>query len=482
MSKLRIAIAAAAIAAAALRLRRPRSAPTAAVAATSRARRNVAMGTLLSRRAADRAITAARARLADDAGRRRLEAARERRDAEDVVASLGDMKGALMKLGQMASYLDEGMPEPMRHALAQLRTDAPPMSGDLALTEIEKGLGVPLDDAFIWIDPEPIAAASIGQVHRATTIDGVDVAVKVQYPGIAEAVAADLDNTETLGSILTMVFPGLDSTALVEELRARLTEELDYEHEATNHRLFADYYRGHPHIWVPDVVDDLSTATILSTEFVPGRLFEAAFELDEERRNHYGEVLYRFVFRALNRQHTFNGDPHPGNYLLADDGRLAFLDFGLVKHFEASEVEQFTSLIRAMISGDRAAFRRTAERHAVLRSDAPFTDEEVYDWFSGYYELVLDDRLLTVTPEYAGGLLRKTFDAKANEILKYANVPPTFALIQRINMGVFSLLARLGARANWRRISEELWTWTDAAPSTPIGEAEARWLATKTTE
>ena len=149
---------------------------------------------------------------------------------------------------------------------------------------------------------------------------------------------------------------------------------------------------------------------------------------------------------------------------------------------EASEVEQFTSLIRAMISGDRAAFRRTAERHAVLRSDAPFTDEEVYDWFSGYYELVLDDRLLTVTPEYAGGLLRKTFDAKANEILKYANVPPTFALIQRINMGVFSLLARLGARANWRRISEELWTWTDAAPSTPIGEAEARWLATKTTE
>ncbi len=481
MNKLRTAVGlaaattvAAAVAARLQRhLRRPAERP---VGATSRARRNLAMGSLVTRRAADRAVTAARARLADDAGRRRLEAARERRDADDVVASLGDMKGALMKLGQMASYLDEGMPEPMRHALAQLRTDAPPMSGDLALTEIERGLGRPLDDVFISIDSEPIAAASIGQVHRATTVDGIEVAVKVQYPGIAEAVAADLDNTETLGSILTMVFPGLDASTLVEELRARLTEELDYEHEATNHRLFADYYRGHPHIWVPAVVDDLSTRIVLTTEFVRGTPFEAAFDLDEDRRNHYGEVLYRFVFRSLNRQHTFNGDPHPGNYMLADDGRMAFLDFGLVKHFDPSEVDQFASLIRAMISRDHATFRRTAEHHKVLRADAPYSDEEVYDWFSGYYELILDERVVTVTPEYAGGLLRKTFDAKANEILKYANVPPTFALIQRINMGVFSLLARLGATANWRRISEELWAWTDAPPSTPIGEDEAKWL------
>ena len=435
------------------------------------------MGALLARRAADRGITRARSLLADDAMRRRLQAARERRDANDVVASLGEMKGALMKLGQMASYLDEGMPEPMRHALAQLRADAPAMGSDLALSEIERALGQPLHELFIAIDPTPIAAASIGQVHKATTPDGLDVAVKVQYPGIARAIAADLDNTETLGALLAMVFPGLDSANLVTELRARLTEELDYEHEAANHRAFADYYRGHPHIWVPDVIDELCADTVLTTEFVAGQPFDAAFDLPQDRKDHYGEVLYRFVFRALNRQHAFNGDPHPGNYLLADDGRMAFLDFGLVKHFEPSEVAQFGGLIQAMISRDHATFRRTAEAHDVLRPGAPFTDAEVYDWFVGYYELILDDRPVTVTPEYTAGLLRKTFDAKSNEILKYANVPPTFALIQRINLGVFSLLAKLGATANWRRISEELWTWTDAAPSTPLGEQEAVWLA-----
>jgi predicted unusual protein kinase regulating ubiquinone biosynthesis (AarF/ABC1/UbiB family) len=439
----------------------------------------MAMGALLTRRAADRAVTQARSLLADDAKRRRLQAERERRDAHDLVESLGEMKGALMKLGQMASYLDDGMPEPMRHALAQLRSNAPPMPGDLALSEIERSLGRPLHQVFIAIDPTPIAAASIGQVHKATTVDGLDVAVKVQYPGIADAIAADLDNTETLGSILSMVFPGLDSATLVVELRARLTEELDYHHEARNHQAFADYYRDHPYIWVPEVVADLSTDRVLTTEFVEGEPFDAVFDLPQDRRDHYGEVLYRFVFRALNRQHSFNGDPHPGNYLLAADGRMAFLDFGLVKHFEPGEVGQFASLIRAMISRDHSTFRRTAEEHRLLRPGAPFSDEDVYDWFVGYYELILDDRPVTVTPSYTAGLLRKTFDAKANEILKYANVPPTFALIQRINLGVFSLLGRLEATANWRRISEELWTWTDAPPSTPIGEAEAAWLATR---
>jgi predicted unusual protein kinase regulating ubiquinone biosynthesis (AarF/ABC1/UbiB family) len=437
------------------------------------------MGALATRRAADRALTSARSALADDAARRRLQAERERRDAEDVVASLGHMKGALMKLGQMASYLDDGMPEPMRVALAQLRADAPPMPTDLALSEIESSLGRPLDAMFANVDALPVAAASIGQVHRAVTVDGQEVAVKVQYPRIAEAIAADLDNTETLGSILGMVFPGLDSRNLVDELRARLSEELDYHNEADNQRRFADYYRGHPHIWVPDVLDDLSSDRVLTTEFVRGKHFDTLYDEPQHVRDHYGEVLYRFVFRSLNRQRVFNGDPHPGNYLVADDGRLAFLDFGLVKHFEPSQVEQFTSLIRAMISRDEAEFRRTAERNDLLRPGAPFDDSEVYDWFGGYYELILDDQVVTVTPEYTAALLRKTFDARTNEILKYANVPPTFALIQRINLGVFNLLARLGASANWRRISEELWTWVDGPPSTPLGIEEAAWLATR---
>ena len=435
------------------------------------------MARLAARRARDRTWTKARQRLADDEGRRRMQAELERRDAEDVVAALGHMKGAMMKLGQMASYLDEGMPEPMREALAGLRSDAPPMPGDLALSEIEAGLGRPLHELFQAIDPEPIASASIGQVHRATTTDGREVAVKVQYPGIAAAIAADMDNSETIAMLLGMIFPGLDPQELVEELRARINEELDYENEAANVALFADYYRGHPTIWIPEVIGELSSRTVLTTEFVRGERFEAVYDRSQEERDRVAEILYRFVFRSLNRQYVFNGDPHPGNYLLADDGRVAFIDFGLVKHFDADEIEQFARLIRAMLDRDAGEFRRTAEEVEVLRPEAPFTDDEIYDWFAAYYELILDNEEMTVTSEYAGRLLYKTFDARTNEILKHTNVPPTFALIQRINLGLFSLMGKLEATANWRAISEELWLWTDAPPTTPMGEAEVAWIA-----
>lgn len=446
------------------------------IPALSKVQRRLEMGRLVARRAADRSLTRARARLASDETRRRLRAELERREAEDVVASLGEMKGALMKLGQMASYLDEAMPEPMREALAGLRADAPPMPSDLALTEIERSLGRPLHELFADVRREPIAAASIGQVHRATTVDGREVAVKVQYPGIAEAIAADLANTERLAMLLGMVYPGLDPADLVEELRVRITEELDYHHEARNQTLFAGYFAGHPHIWVPAVIPELSSDRVLTTEFVAGRPFETSYELPEAERARVAEIVYRFVFRSLNRHHVFNGDPHPGNYLLADDGRVAFVDFGLVKHFEAQEVDQFARLIQAMVDRDPAAFRRTAEEVEVLRPGAPLGDQEIFDWFTSYYELILDDEEILVTPEYSRRLLYQTFDARTHGILKHTNVPPTFALIQRINLGLFSILGHLQVAANWRAISEELWEWTDAAPRTPLGEEEAAWL------
>ena len=461
-------------------VRRRRTTPAlddAPIASTGRGARSAVMARLAARRAADRTWTKARQRLADDEGRRRMQAELERREAQDVVDALGYMKGGMMKLGQMASYLDEGMPEPMREALAGLRSDAPPMTGDLALSEIEAGLGQPLHELFEHIDAEPIASASIGQVHKARTLDGRDVAVKVQYPGIADAIAADMDNSETLATMLSMIFPGLDPVELVEELRARINEELDYENEAANVRLFADYYRGHPTIWIPDVIDGLSCGNVLTTEFVHGERFEKIYERSQEERDRVAETLYRFVFRSLNRQYAFNGDPHPGNYLLADDGRVAFIDFGLVKHFKADEVEQFARLIRAMLDREASEFRRVAEEVDVLRPNAPFTDDEIYEWFTAYYELILTDEPITVTSEYSGKLLYKTFDARTNEILKHANVPPTFALIQRINLGLFSLMGKLEPTANWRRISEELWVWTDGEPSTPMGEAESAWVA-----
>jgi predicted unusual protein kinase regulating ubiquinone biosynthesis (AarF/ABC1/UbiB family) len=216
--------------------------------------------------------------------REALDAAHELRTAEQVADALGDMKGALMKVGQMASYLDTGFPEPLRVALAQLQQDAPPMSADLAAEVVERELGAPPERTFLEWDPVPIAAASIGQVHRAITRDERAVAVKVQYPGVAGAIAADLDNAGLLLGVLRATFPGLEPRPLLAELRARIGEELDYREEASNQRLFASFYDGHPFISVPDVVGELSTARALTTELADGAPFDEMEQWPREER------------------------------------------------------------------------------------------------------------------------------------------------------------------------------------------------------
>ena len=185
------------------------------------------------------ATTSARKIFASTERRIELDRERELKTADQIADRLGQMKGALMKLGQMASYLDEGLPEPLRAALSQLQSNAPPMSAELAIQAIERELGAPISALFVEFDPEPIAAASIGQVHKAIIIDpatGLEraVAVKVQYPGVDTAIASDLRNTELLGAILKQSFGGLDPTEMVAEIKERLSEELDYELEARN--------------------------------------------------------------------------------------------------------------------------------------------------------------------------------------------------------------------------------------------------------
>jgi predicted unusual protein kinase regulating ubiquinone biosynthesis (AarF/ABC1/UbiB family) len=430
------------------------------------------------------ASTAARKVFASAERREELDRRRELTTASQVAEELGHMKGALMKLGQMASYLDEGLPEPLRQALAQLRSDAPPMSADLAAGVVERELGGPPERVFLEWDPTPLAAASIGQVHRAIALDPVThreraVAVKVQYPGVDEAIAADLGNANLLGAVLKQGFGGLDPTEMVEEIRVRLTEELDYALEARNQHAFAEYYRGHPLIHVPDVVPALSTRRVLTTELVDGEPWSSLLTWDQRERDLAGETIFRFVFRSLYRMRAFNGDPHPGNYLFHGDGRVTFLDFGLVKHFTPEEMGTFAAMVRAMaLDHDPAEFRRLVERAGMLRPGAPATTEAVGDYFSHFYEPVRHDRDTTWSPEYASRIVRHTFD-RTSPISQYATVPRAFVFIQRINLGLYALLGELRATGNYRRIAEELWPFVDAGPSTPAGELEHAWLAAR---
>jgi predicted unusual protein kinase regulating ubiquinone biosynthesis (AarF/ABC1/UbiB family) len=413
-----------------------------------------------------------------------LDDARRLKTAEAVAAELGQMKGALMKLGQMASYLDEGLPEPLRMALAQLRSSAPPMSRELAAGVIRAELGAVPEDVFVDWDPDPIAAASIGQVHRAIAVDPdtgdqIPVAVKVQYPGVDEAIESDLRNADYLGVLLKQGFGGLDPDEMVAEIKERLAEELDYRREARNQQEFADFYRDHPYIHIPEVVPSLSTGRVLTSELVDGHTWDELLTWDQEQRNLAGETIFRFVFRSLYRMRAFNGDPHPGNYLFHGHGRVTFLDFGLVKHFTPDEMDTFASMVRsAAVDHDAARFRSIVERAGMLRAGAPVTTDAVGEYFQQFYDPVREDREMTWSGEYASSIVRHTFD-RSSPISQYATVPRAFVFIQRINLGLYALLGELGATGNYRRIAEELWPFVDADPSTAIGRAEADWLTSR---
>ncbi len=445
---------------------------------TRRLHRNTAVAGLTARSGGRWARHRAQRIFASAARREELDTAFQLRTAEDVAATLGNLKGALMKLGQMASYLDVGLPEPVRATLAQLQQDAPPMSPELAATAIERELGGPPDRVFAEWDPVPIAAASIGQVHRAITHDGRAVAVKVQYPGVADAIRSDLGNADLIFRSLALAFPSLDSGPIVEELHARVLEELDYTLEAQNQRRFAAHFRDHPFVHVPEVVDELCSPRVLTTELATGARFEEVVDWPEEERNLTAETLYRFSFGSIYRAHSFNGDPHPGNYLFHPGGRVTFLDFGLVKRFTDEETELFQRLIQAMVvNRDIPAFREVVEAAGILAPDAPVGDDRIGSYFSYFYEFVLSDGPFTITEEYAAAGVKRIFEANGPfaDLVPHLNVPPSFVILQRINLGLTSLFGRLGATGDWRRVADELWPFVSAGPSTPMGREIERW-------
>lgn len=449
--------------------------PDSPLSKVGRASRNVQIAGLGSKVGARWGAHKARRIFADAERKEELDREFELKTAEDVVKRLGNMKGAFMKLGQMASYLDQGMPEHMRKTLSALQQDAPPMSHDLVVGAISAELGSPPEDVFAEFDREPIAAASIGQVHRALTPDGRAVAVKVQYPGVDEAIKNDLSNADPLLRIMGRAFPSLDPEPLVKELTERLVEEVDYELEASNQRKFWHYYQGHPYIHVPEVLPEYSTRRVLTTELADGHRFDELLTWSQEERDLAAETLYRFTFGSMYKLRAFNGDPHPGNYIFRPGGEVTFLDYGLVKHFDQEAIDDFMKLIRAMvIDEDMVTFRSEAIRQKLMVPEAEqkVGEDQLHDYFSHFYEFVRHDDEYTITPEYASETVRKifAFSEATDGIAQFTNMPPNYTIVQRINLGLLAVFGELEATANWRRIAEELWPFVEGPPSTPMGE------------
>src|ERR1700735_3203038 len=327
---------------------------------TSRARRTATVATLAASEAVKQFGTRAANVTRGEAASEEAMARRPLETAKQIVAVLGTMRGAAMKLGQVMSFLDMGLvPEEHREEfqreLSKLRDAAPTVSFKQMKRVIEEDLEEPISEVFASFNEEPIAAASIGQVYRATLLDGREVAVKVQYPGVASAVRADMQNLDMIMRLLKRMTPGMDVNAITEEIRERIVEELDYELEAQNQRSLARIFKGHPFIVVPDVVGDLSRERVLVSEFVRGVGFEEIKGYPQAQRDRIGEIVFRFFLGCLYRHRQFSGDPHPGNFLLQEDGRVAFLDFGLFKRMEREPVELELAAQRAVTEQNAVA-------------------------------------------------------------------------------------------------------------------------------
>jgi len=458
---------------------------TAPVHQTGRAARSARMAGMGAKVGTSYAVHRARRTFASEPRRAELDLEHQMRTAEQVAQTLGNMKGAMMKVGQMLSYLDEGLPEPLRDALAQLQQDAPPMSGELAAGVVERELGSPPERLFAEWDPVPIAAASIGQVHRAITPAGQAVAVKIQYPGVDQAIAADLDSAGMLFAGMRTMFPGLETGPVLDEIRERLIEELDYRKEAASQRFFVEAYAGHPFIHIPAVIDEYCTGRVFTSELADGVRFDEAERWSQEERDLAAETIYRFAIGSMWRLHVFNGDPHPGNYLFGPGGRVTFLDFGLVKFLTPDEVYPLQRLIETIvIDPDPAAFRRTLEDAGFLHHDSALTDDDVVGYFRHFYQFALDEESGVLDEKYASLTARKLFqlDGAGNPgIQRSGNVPREYVILQRINLGLYAVLGQLRAKAPWRAISEELWPWVDAPPATELGRQHAAWLAGRRT-
>src|SRR3954454_18432192 len=449
---------------------------------TSRIRRTAKVGGLVGGQAARSYATKAANLTRDAEGRRAAAERRQIEAAEQIVEVLGQMKGAAMKIGQVASFIDmAGMPpevsDRFQQKLAELRDSAPKVPFKDMRKVIEQDLEQKLGDAFADFEEEPLAAASIGQVYRAELHDGRRVAVKVQYPGVATAVRADLQNLGLLLRAAKRMAPGLDAKSVGGEIRERITEELDYEHEAQAQRAIARAWRGHPFVVVPDVVTDMSRERVLVTEWVDGVGFERVRQLAQEERDRFGEIVFRFFFGSFYRNGHFSGDPHPGNYLLLDDGRVAFLDFGLTKKVPVSHVESEMRVILAGLEGDaEALYERLADLGFYTRDHKGIEAKRLLAHVQLLQEWYAEDAEFKLSREYVSELLLQAGDPRSDywDQMREGTVPADSLFARRMEGLTLGVLAQLGATANWHRIMNE-WLYGEP-PATPLGEQEAEWL------
>jgi len=454
---------------------------------SSRLRRTSRLGGLVAVQGGRIAGGRALDRVRSDDARDRAQAARTADVVEQIVVQLGRMKGAAMKIGQVISTVEfPGMEaeagERIQRRLAELRDAAPSVEWPRMEKLMAAEWGEPVSAVLADIEPEAMAAASIGQVHRATTRDGVDVAVKVQYPGIAEAVEADLRNLRVLLPLLGRLAPGLDTKALGDELRERISEELDYELEASNQRRIGRWWRNHPHVLVPRVDTALSTRRVLVTELHEGLRFDDLKSAGEARRDRVAEIVHRFYYATAADHGLVLGDPHPGNWQSLEDGRVVMFDFGMVRDLPGGPegyVRREGVLLQSVYDQDANALFTVMRDLGYLGEGSAFTDRR--DLLLAHMTIaaasLIEDQPFRLGPEVQREMTDAMFalGPEWRQMLRAFSLPREAILLRRMTDLLYAGCCQLRAEGDWWALAQEL--QIDGKPRTVLAREHADWRA-----
>ena len=372
--------------------------------------------------------------------------------------SLGQLRALAAKVGQMAAYVDGVVPADKREAfergMGSLLEATPTSSASEVFGQIEAALGRPLETLYAEIEEQPLASASIGQVHRARLHDGRAVAVKVQHPGVGEALRQDLKNAALMERMVGMLgVRKLGTQDMVEEIRQRFLEELDYTLEARRQLAFARFHEGDDQVLIPQVIATHTAPTVLTTTLAQGMGFEHACAQPEQIRRRYAQTLWRFVYKTTLIGRMFNADPHPGNYKFLEDGRVIFLDFGCVQPVTEQRSERALQVHRASVRRDEEAFAQACR--TLMQLDGGQWERLAIDYMRHCFEpqfsspFRLDSAYAQAVLEHLKEISQKTLKSKDD---RFVPLQEGMLFINRLQFGFFSVLGKLDVEVDYNEV------------------------------